>query len=143
MEKIKKEKDVFKLSPLYDNELSCGADEPVQKMDECINDFVQARLTATLQNVFATVPESEMSYESKIKNKNNPTTSLVQFCMGLDEEIENFAKNCYEKLNMPRALISVEERIRVKLPRQYKDFLVGNYVERKNMLGKSIDEFYK
>ena len=39
-------------------------DEPKEKMEECTNDFMQAKLTANLQNVFATVPESEMSDES-------------------------------------------------------------------------------
>lgn len=139
----KTRKKIFKLAPLYDNELSCGAEEPEEKMVECTNDFRQARLTATLQNVFATVPKSEMSYESQRRNKNNPTGALLEFCMDLDEDIEDFTQDCYEKINMPHAIKAVEERIGVELPELYKEFLIGNYMERKNMIGKTIDEYYK
>lgn len=136
-------KDVFRLAPLYDNELSCGVEEPKEKMEECTNDFMQAKLTANLQNVFATVPENEMSDESKRRNKNNPTGALLEFCMDLDEDIEDFTQACYDNLNMALAINNVEKRIGTKLPQLYKEFLVGNYMERKSMIGKTIDEYYK
>lgn len=135
-------KYIFKLSPLYDNELSCGSDETKEKIEECINDFFQAKLTANLQNVFATVYESEMSDESQKRNKNNSTGALLEFCMDLDEDIQDFSKKCYDKLNMVLAIKSVENRIGVELPKIYKEFLIGNYMERKNMIKNILDKYY-
>ena len=111
-------------------------------MEECINDFFQAKLTANLQNVFATVYESEMSDESQKRNKNNPTGALLEFCMDLDEDIQDFSKKCYDKLNMVLAIKSVENRIGVELPKLYKEFLIGNYMERKNMIKNILDKYY-
>lgn len=136
-------KNIFKLAPVYDNELSCGSEESEEKMQSCLDNFMEARLTASLQMPCATVPQSEQSYEMARKNKNNPSAALLQFSMGLDEEVEDFAQDCFEKLNMPLAIKSVEDRIGAKLPDIYKDFLVNNYIQRKAIMSKAIEDFYK
>ena len=136
-------KNIFELAPVYDNELSCGSEEPEEKMVECLDDYTQANMTASLQVPCATVPESEQSYEMYKKNKNNPSAMLLQFVMELDEDAEDFAQDCLDNLNMPLAIKAVEERIDAKLPDMYKEFLVNNYMIRKTMMNKAINEFYK
>ena len=63
--------------------------------------------------------------------------------MERDEEIEDFANDCIDCINMPQALTSVEERIGAKLPQEYRDFIVTNYMNRKPLMNKALNEFYK
>lgn len=136
-------KKIFRLAPVYDNELSCGSEEPTARMEKCLEDFRDIKLTAALQAPCATVPESEQSYESARKNKNNPSAALLQFTMELDEEVEDFVNDCIDNLNVPLATKAVEERIGAKLPEQYKEFIIANFMERKKIMNKAINEFYK
>ena len=43
---------------------------------------------------------------------------------------------------MVLAIKSVENRIGVELPKIYKEFLIGNYMERKNMIKNILDKYY-
>ena len=151
---------IFKLAPVYDNELSCGSEERIETMQACIDDFREAQLVAQMQSTCATRPETEKekiereeaaiyrelnsNYDDDHPNKKKHNDiNLLIYLMERDEEIEDFANDCIDCINMPQALTSVEERIGAKLPQEYRDFIVTNYMNRKPLMNKALNEFYK
>lgn len=132
-------KPVLKLAPLYDNELSCGSDLTEEEMVMCSEDFREARQKALLQQTCATVPPEEAA-----KDKNSsPNAQLLKFCMDMDEEVEDFAEECLDNINIIDAVNKVQERINTKLPYNYVDYLLANFNEKKKEINKIYDDYYK
>ena len=138
-------KPIFRLSPLYDNELSCGSEEPQEKMQTCLDNYTEAVLTASMQSPCGMAPE-EAEHETQKRVRvavKDPSSAVLQFCMGLDEEVEDFAGDCQDKLNIPLAIKAVEARTGIEIPQEYKEFLINNYMCRKPLMVNAINEFYE
>ena len=139
----KTNKTVFKFSPLYDNELSCGSDLKEDEMNRSILDFRDAKTFADLQLTCATVPREKMPSELRKSKDDNPNSQLLKYCMEIDEDVEDFVGECLDNLNPIQAVRSVEERINTKLPQTYVDFLLTNCKQKQNEMSKIVDEFYQ
>lgn len=139
----KTKKRVFKFAPLYDNELSCGSDLREEDMEDSITDFRKAKTNSELQITCASVPREKMPPELLKSKDNNPNSQLLKFCMDIDEEVEDFAGECMDNLNIIQAVRNVEDRIQAKIPEKYVEFLLANYSEKKKEMSRIMDEFYQ
>ena len=61
----------------------------------------------------------------------------------IDEEVEDFAGDCMDNLNIIQAVRNVEDRIQAKIPEKYVEFLLANYSEKKKEMSRIMDEFYQ
>ncbi len=139
----KTKKPTIKLAPLYDNELSCGSDLSEVEMEDCLNDYRESRKKALLQQTCATIPEEEISLEMKKSKNNTPNSQLLKFCMEIDTEVEDFVGDCIDNISIINAVNAVQDRIKTVLPRNYVEFLIANYTEKKREMSKIMDEFYQ
>lgn len=126
------EKAEAKLSPMYDNECSLMLDQPVDIIDDMLNDSSLMKRYVELQNQFIVVPEDQRD-----KSYLDWEDTLFYLCDNSKSCME-FAEKCSSKLNIKDAIVSVEERIGAKLPEKLKSFVVPCFEYRKQMIERDL-----
>lgn len=130
------QKGWLKLAPLFDNEISLMLDQPKDGMDRMLKDSTYLEKMMNYQNQMITVPDED-------KVEVNDWEDMLYYLIDESDELNDFAEQCYEKLNIHKAITAVENRIKVSLPDRLKEFVSITFGKRKEALGKDLGLDYK
>lgn len=126
-----KEKSVT-LSPLFDNECSLMLDQPMERIDEMLENRNLLERYVQLQNQLIVIPESERDEENL-----DWQDMLFYLCDDSDSCME-FAEKCSKSLDIEKAVENVEKRIHTKLPDKLKEYVKVCFNSRKQMIERDL-----
>ena len=124
-------KPIFDFSPLYDNELSCGSEEPIENVRNYMEDYLAASEAAKNASPCASLVINNDAYDNK---KVDVNAKLLNYIVNLDPELYTFFENCINNMDVMKAITEVEKRINAKLPKEYKNQLLGYMLPRKKYM---------
>lgn len=122
----------IKMSPLFDNECSLMLDITPEEMLEFCQDPKRLKEYASLQMPIIYAPSDDT-----IHYHNDWENTLDYICDSSDELYDE-AQNYYNKMDINKAMIDVEERIKCKLPQTLKEFLPKVFEQRNKMIGNHL-----
>lgn len=127
--------DELILSPLYDNECSLMLDKTQQE----INEILQSSNKEKDIEIYASLQEGciNLCDEDKTQGCTGWEDVLYFLCdePGVSRE---FAKECSKKLNIEKAIQSVEARIKAEIPKEAKEFAILGFNTRKRAIETSL-----
>lgn len=117
-----------KLAPIYDTEFSLMLDIDLDVLERIQKNGLGLQRNVNMQDPKIAVLEGE--YSSLWKNT---LDTLLE-----DDEVYDFVMNCYNNLNIHKAIQNVENKIKAPLPQVVKSTATYVYRFRKKEIGKII-----
>lgn len=117
-----------RVAPIYDTEASLMLDIDLNILERIQKNGLGLQRNVNMQDPKIAVLEGEYSELWK-----NTLDTLLE-----DDEIYDFVMDCYDKLNIHKAIQNVEEKIKAPLPQAVKTIATYVYEFRKKEIGKII-----
>ncbi len=127
----KTNKPIFEFAPLYDNELSCGSEEPIENVRANMDNYILASNAAKSASPCASVITDNEAFSNK---KVDVNARLLNYIVNLDPELYDFFNDCINKMDVMAAITEVENRTHAELPEEYKNQLISNFLPRRRYM---------
>ena len=143
--------DGIKMAPIYDNEHSLGANLDEDIINEININSKYARLRSDmlipviecLEETNKEISDNWKDYSPRYEERNSKPYNwqALVFLIGEDsgyDEITDFFNNCYNNIDIDKAITEVEKRIGESIPENYKRCVNKLYEERSKFINDAL-----
>ena len=131
-------KEILKLAPLCHNTYALGSNFSEEEIYDMLNDEDMLADRVELCYSDTGVPESK-------RDLNYPYwEDTLYYLIEENKNMLDFARNCAIQMDLSKAINNVEEKIEVKIPIEYKEFMYEIWSNRLQNICECIDiDYYK